>query len=105
MGGSVKGEERSGSACILKIRTRVGCGLSEKEMKGNLKIFLPEELEARCLGRRRETGLGGKTRHSLLNIFKFEMPIIHSRGDVKWSKGHKALDLVGEVQARGIGSI
>lgn len=30
-GGSEKGEERSGSACILKIRMQIGCGMSKKE--------------------------------------------------------------------------
>lgn len=50
-------------------------------------------------------GFGGKSRHSVLDMFKFEMPTIYPFRDIKQSNGCTALDFVGGVHARDICSI
>ena len=69
--------------------------------------FLPEQLtESKVIGRiAMRMGFGGKSRHSILDMFKFEMPTVYPSEDIKQSNGYTALDFVGGVNARDIYSI
>lgn len=56
---------------------------SEGEMGHDFKVF---DRETRSKGIVRTSGkveFGGKIRHLVLNMFEFEMPIVHSSGDSK----------------------
>lgn len=74
-------------------------------MKDDIKVFA-QATRSKVTGRTAGSmGFGGKFRHSILNVFKYEMHIIHPRRDIMYSYEYTVLDFMGKVQARDRGSI
>lgn len=53
-----------------------------EKLKDVIKVFARETRSTVIRRTAGKVGFGGKTRHMLLNMFKFEMPVVHSRGDI-----------------------
>lgn len=52
-------------------------------MRHGFKVFARETRSKVIVGTSGKREFGGKRRHSVLNKFEFEMPIVHSGGDIR----------------------
>lgn len=59
-------------------------GEREREKERGMTEVFAREARSKVSGRTAgSVGSGGKIKHSILNMFKFEMPIVHPSGDMK----------------------
>lgn len=52
-------------------------------MRHGFKVFAGETTSKVTVRTSGKLEFGGKCRHSVLNMFEFEMPIVHSSGDIR----------------------